>query len=836
MHKTRLGLIGSVFTGLLLVIPGLSASRCLAQQKNQMFVDASEAYPDPGPSSFQTGSAKSADGRVIGLNERFLTLDGRPWLPVMGEFHYTRVPEAEWEDEILKMKAAGVQIIATYVIWLHHEEIEGQFDWTGDRDLRRFAELCGKHGMYVYARIGPWAHGEARHGGFPDWLLDKGPTRTNDPVYMSYVAKYYAAIGQQLHGLLWKDGGPVIGVQVENEYSDRKKGGGEEYILALKKLAIASGLDVPLYSVTGWDNAVVPAGAVLPVFGGYPDAPWDASLKDLGPGEVYAFRFGSRVTGNMGMMGGRAATDPSINKRPDTPFITAEMGGGIQDTYHRRPVLSADDIVAMFPVMLGSGVNLYGTYMFQGGENPNGKLTTLQESQATGYPTDVPVKSYDFQAPLSEFGEERESFRKLKVVNYFLHDFGAELAPMLPHAPSIMPTSPQDLSVARLSVRTRDESGFLFLNNYIRGVATPARPALQINVKLPGSTLLIPAHPVDVPSGAYFIWPINLNLDGTVLRYSTAQPFTRVRAKGETTYFFFCIPGVRCEFAFAEEPGLTIDASKAKTSHQGGITYVTDVTPDIDMHVVLKRRDGSSTRLVVLTQKQSEDAWKARVGGEERLLITKQQFFASQEKITLHSNEDPAFSFMLYPAITTALHASAPLNLSQSSAGMTNFSAHLPEVRVQVTETKIEDAKDVPPIKLGPPISWRPQGVAETPAESVFANSAKWKLKFDKDPLKGVSNIFLHIDYVGDIARFSDDSYLLDDNFFNGTSWTIGMRRFLQRDQNRNFQLSILPLRIDSPIFLEGPVRKALPSTGQIDWLRSIRATPEYELTIQTTP
>ena len=78
----------------------------------------------------------------------------------------------------------------------------------------------------------------------------------------------------------------------------------------------------------------------------------------------------------------------------------------------------------MFPVMLGSGVNLYGTYMFQGGENPDGKLTTLQESQATGYPNDVPIKSYDFQAPLGEFGEERASFRKLKVFQYFLNDFG----------------------------------------------------------------------------------------------------------------------------------------------------------------------------------------------------------------------------------------------------------------------------------------------------------------------------------------------------------------------------------------------------------------------------
>ena len=106
----------------------------------------------------------------------------------MGEFHYSRMPEAQWEEEILKMKAAGVEIIATYVIWIHHEEIEGQFDWSGQRDLRRFVQLCGKHGMYVYPRIGPWAHGEVRNGGLPDWVLKRSAVRRNDPSYLSELS------------------------------------------------------------------------------------------------------------------------------------------------------------------------------------------------------------------------------------------------------------------------------------------------------------------------------------------------------------------------------------------------------------------------------------------------------------------------------------------------------------------------------------------------------------------------------------------------------------------------------------------------------------------------
>ena len=79
----------------------------------------------------------------------------------------------------------------------------------------------------------------------------------------------------QIKGLLWKDGGPVIGVQIENEYGGKGPDGGPAYIFKLKRMAEAAGLDVPLYTVTGWDNAVWPPGEVLPVYGGYPDAPWD---------------------------------------------------------------------------------------------------------------------------------------------------------------------------------------------------------------------------------------------------------------------------------------------------------------------------------------------------------------------------------------------------------------------------------------------------------------------------------------------------------------------------------------------------------------------------------
>ncbi len=144
-------------------------------------IDARKPILPPETGFFHLGGV-SKTGNSLSVNSRYVTKNSVPWLPVMGEFHFARYPEAYWEEEILKMKAGGVQVVSTYIFWIHHEEIEGQFDWSGQRNLRHFVELCGKHGMYVVARIGPWDHGEVRNGGFPDWLLAKAKVRTNDPV------------------------------------------------------------------------------------------------------------------------------------------------------------------------------------------------------------------------------------------------------------------------------------------------------------------------------------------------------------------------------------------------------------------------------------------------------------------------------------------------------------------------------------------------------------------------------------------------------------------------------------------------------------------------------
>jgi beta-galactosidase len=346
-------------------------------------IDARPPVPQAIYSLLPMGTATNPAGHTITVNSSYLMQVGKPWLPVMGEFHFSRYPHQYWEEELLKMKAAGVQVVSSYIIWIHHQEVQGQFDWSGDRDLREFVRLCGKHGLLVIVRIGPWAHAEVRNGGFPDWVQRMPHLRSNDPHYLVAVDTFYRQIQRQLQGQFWKDGGPVIGVQLENEYALQGPGQGAAHILKLKQLAVAAGFDVPLYTVTGWDGAVFPAREVLPVFGGYADWPWDDSLQKLPPNEVYRFRFESREGGDMGAPGGRPASHATQAELAPYPFLSAEFGAGIEDTYHRRPIIHSSDVAAMLPTQLGSGVNLLGYYMFQGGARSGGQ--THEPAGIAGY-------------------------------------------------------------------------------------------------------------------------------------------------------------------------------------------------------------------------------------------------------------------------------------------------------------------------------------------------------------------------------------------------------------------------------------------------------------------
>ena len=488
---------------------------------------------------------KNPDGKRIDVTSLYFMRNGKPWIGVMGEYHFVRDSRENWYRELCKMKAGGITVAATYLFWIYHEETEGTFDFTGDRNIRQFILDAQRAGLDVFIRIGPWAHGECRNGGLPDWLLHKPyKLRNNNSEYMAKVRIWYEKIYEQIQGLFYADGGNIIGIQFENELVDDAA-----HLLALKELALDIGFQAPIYTVTGWNSAYgakIPVNDVVPVFGAYPEAPWADSIEQLPPSIHYVFN----KTRNDSAIGEDLIADVDEDgwRLPyeKYPFATCELGGGMQVTHHRRPLISGMDIYAISLIKLGSGNNLVGYYMYKGGTNKIGILSTLNESKATGYPNDYSILSYDCQAPISEYGEIREQYRLTNMLHMFVNDFGNILAPMEAVESKTNISADNvllyDLSSLRYCMRTDGNSGFVFINHYQRSAKMKDIHNVVID------TGKVQFSPITICDNMSFFLPFYMDLSGNLLEYATTQPLCQI----DDTYFFAAIDGIEAEYKFTD--------------------------------------------------------------------------------------------------------------------------------------------------------------------------------------------------------------------------------------------------------------------------------------------
>ena len=231
------------------------------------------------------------------------------------------------------------------------------------------------------------------------------------------------------------------------------------------------------------------------------------------------------------------------------PYFTCELGGGMATAYHRRPYVYPEDTYSMTLVKLGSGSNLLGYYMYHGGTNPEGVLHTLNEVQTSPGTAnnDLPQVTYDFQAPLGEFGQTYPQYYMLRPLHLFMQDFGETLAPMEASFPA-----PQDLKrgqddVLRWAIRSQGDSGFVFINNYERFCQLKAK-----SQKLTACGITLPR--LTIPSGCMAIFPVNI----AGIRYATAQLVARRDGK----LYMMQIPGIPTTIAL--QSGKTLKNVKAK--------------------------------------------------------------------------------------------------------------------------------------------------------------------------------------------------------------------------------------------------------------------------------
>ncbi|WP_167958470.1 beta-galactosidase [Anaerosporobacter faecicola] len=656
------------------------------------------------------------------FNNEYLTKDGEPWFPMMGEFHYSRYPKEYWKESLYKMKAGGIEVISSYVIWIHHEEEEEVFDFTGQRDLRTFVETVKHCGFSMFLRIGPWCHGEVRNGGFPDWLLKKEyEPRTNTAEYFAKVERYYGEIAKQVKGLLYEDGGPIIGIQVENEYGHC--GGlqgeeGEAHMRKLTEIAKKVGLVVPYYTATGWGGAVT--GGLLPVMGGYCEAPWDQRLTEIEPSGNYIFT-AERNDHNIG-------SDHKIGygitfDMTKFPFLTAELGGGLQVTHHRRPVARPKDIGAMSMVKLGSGVNLLGYYMYHGGTNPKGKLSTLQESRATGYLNDLPVYSYDFAAPIREFGQMSKTLREIKLLAMFIADFGSDLCKMKAFFPATNPLSPENWEDLRTSIRRDGEQGYLFVNNYQRGHQMKEHRKTTLEVELDNETITYPV--MDIKNQDYFFLPFNMKVGDGILKKACATPLCKIQENGQERYVFYA---------------------------------------DIDPEYCWKKQPHNAS-VLTLSRNEALNAWKIS-RGKDYLLCTEGEVVETDDGFELLSRSSD--KILAYPALPSIPEGYSLLGKDCRGFSIYECKGNHPEGHVTYKKLESTDDKMIYEVTISYP--------------------------------EQQNDCFLRVDFGGDQAKLYVDSEWVDDWFYTGETWEIGLKRF---GFPKTVQIEILPLRWKEERYLE---------------------------------
>jgi len=746
-------------------------------------------------------------GELIGATASYLVRGGRPWFPIAGELHYSRYPRQYWNESLLKMKAGGIGVISTYVFWIHHEEIEGRFDWSGSRDLRHFLQLCARWQLPVLLRIGPWSHGECRNGGFPDWLMARRfVLRSNDEGYLACVRRFYGEIYRQAAGMLFKEGGPVMGIQLENEYGHCGGLKGEEglaHMRTLKRIARDAGFEVPLYTATGWGGAVVVEGEMLPVMPAYAAAPWTQHTAALPPNRNYFFS-ADRDDLQMGSDLSRQAGAAPTHEPDRSPYLMAELGSGIQVTRHRRPVVTASDSEALALTKLGSGANLLGYYMFHGGTNPVGRLSTLQESRETGSGNDVPVLSYDFQAPIGEFGPISDTYHYLKILHLFLNDFGERMAETAAIIPEETKRSAYPGPSVRYALRVKDDSGFLFVNHHQRLYPLPKVGGVSFNVQTARGLIRFPRF--DLIAGRCCIFPFNLRIRDIVLQCATAQLLCKTEHNGEEYWFFFAYPEIPAVFVFDKQTIGTVSAARRAIRNLGNTITVTVSEAGTGGAFSVRSSDGQAVRIVTLSRAQAERCWKGLVWGRERILISDADLQFTEDRLRLASNQRQSLDFSVFPAPGQVVVEDGANACPKAGGLFTRYRLEREFPRIEVRAKR---------------------------APTSSTDMGEWKIGFSGARLEELEDLFLCIDFSGDMAELYLGDELLADRFYTGPAWEIGLKRFRERLAAwpfRALRLRVKALFADQPVYLE---RKCPLADGKALGLKAITAWPQRSVCVR---
>lgn len=725
---------------------------------------------------------------ALTLTDRFVECDGAPWFPVMGEYHFSRDDAAGWERELLKMKAGGINVVATYVLWILHEERAGDVRWDGNRDLRRFIELAGSLGLAVLLRIGPWAHGETRNGGFPDWVQSMPVHhRTNDPEYLQLVRAWYTKIAEQVTGLIHSPTNPeapIIGLQVDNELYDQP-----EHLDSLRGIAEEVGMHASLWVATGWGGAQLPVDRLMPVYAGYSDGFWEASTTDWPEFGRMHFIFNTERDDLSVGADLRATKAVAAERDHRYPFVTCELGGGMHVAYHRRPLVDSADVSALALTKLGSGSAWQGYYLYHGVTQQVGQLSTTQESHETDYPNDLPLLDYDFFAPIGAHGQLREHYHLLRQQHLFLHQYGAALATY----PSVIPPAAE--RAPRWAVRGDDNGGYLFVNNHQPAAdPLPAIADVQFSIEFDSGAVTVPNAPITIPAGSHFVWPLRRKCGDVPQLSGTVQPITEIQTESGILAVFAAIDGIEAEFRFEGIAANEISGADVCADDLGGLRVRPHNPAGVGCIVTV-----GTTRLLILDPESAKSAWRGQIGGVDSLVMW-HEGATFKDDLTLYTSCLTSDLLVFPPISPTCLPASV-----REDGELGPFRKYVVAGPEQAPKPRIELLS-----QAGSNVPMRTGGPAErlsAPTREDFENAADIRI-FLADTAFDDSDqqLLLELDWVGDVGQAWIDGDFVSDQFWSGRHWDIDLTPYRHR-LGGGVEVRAFPWNPDSGVFVDPRVK-----------------------------
>lgn len=740
-------------------------------------------------------SGQTPDGEKLGFTNYYMTVNDKPFFGISGEIHFARIAEEEWEDTLIKAKMGGLNIVATYVFWNVHEEVEGTFRWDGVRNIRKFLELCKKHGLYVILRVGPFGHGEMRNGALPDWLYGKPfEVRSRSEGFYDCVRRYFKAVHEQVDGMYYKQGGPVVATQLDNEYMHSAApwemttgtsfewvpggNGGDEYMVDIKNIMKEVGLDTPFYTCTAWGGARTPIDEALPLWGGYSYQPWiftdGRGEHPATPEYIYRDNHNNNVCATYNF---EPRYDPE-----DRPYACCEMMGGMLCTYNYRFILPFESVDALANIKLGSGCNLLGYYMYRGGTDPVGEKTPFLNQY------EDPQLNYDYQAALGQYGQVRPSWHRLRVLHYLCQCFADELCETKTVLPDYMDSlDPKDTEHLRYSVRVKDGSGFVFLNNFQDHFTLPARQNESITLTLPDGELVIKG--IDLASGESAVLPFNQNIEDAKLLYATAQPITKMDGADGAVWFFMVPQGMTAGYHFAAETVSSI--SGCDHSEADGVLTCTPAAGDIGTFT-MQTAAGEKVTIVTMSRRKAMDFYMIKDGGKEAAFLSDAPLLFDNGNLHIELNSETA-TVCAYPADALATFK--------------------PEGKdVAAVEPTTES------IFTGFTVRLNPEAADDMPLTATQVGTGRYTLDIPQEALRGHKAVYLRANYFGDIGHAFINGIMLNDNFANGDTWETRLDLSAEKLAQYPLTIYITPIRENVQVDVSSPM------AGQIERVGSVRA------------